>query len=356
MANFQAKKQVAVTDILSPELLKATKDGLLNASNAVAGIEAPAAEDVSIEPPAPEVKPEAKRFHASWTAGPDMEHVRTCTLPEMLAKIAKEMDEVDAKAFALSVACWPNRYLNDDGWVQRGKMSTPSEIGRTVNHAEVCNFFDPTVLDPKATKSPAWQSSKTSTPWGTADSAYVYARGVIRYNTPGHGGFHLSATRDAKVPEPLRASKWNNKEGWYEEDCDWAIVAVTFPELFKSEHVVMAHDRVKSYYPHAYEAAFGIKVKEDESVELQKEAAALKYAKSYIGLAAWGDWHDGVPKGMTGVFAGRGGRLPNGMYPEDQKYFLVPAAEYDDRDNKDLWSPLGFVIDTTRHQETTKFQ
>lgn len=66
-----------------------------------------------------------------------------------------------------------------------------------------------------------------STPWGGSQMAVIYAEGVIAHSTAGHGGFHLSADRNAKIHPLLRKGT-----PWYEEDCEWAIVAFSFPELF----------------------------------------------------------------------------------------------------------------------------
>lgn len=78
----------------------------------------------------------------------------------------------------------------------------------------------------------------------------------------------------------------------------------------------------------------------------EAEALDLKvnHADDYITLAAWGDWHDSVPPNYVGVFAGRGGRMENGAYPPDTKYFFVPADEYQKRERQ-------FIIDTSRHIE-----
>ncbi|KAE9708267.1 DUF7007 domain-containing protein, partial [Escherichia coli] len=66
--------------------------------------------------------------------------------------------------------------------------------------------------------------STANTPWGPSQGATVYAEGVVCYSTAGHGGFHLSAERNRSVHPMLLA-----RDGWYEEDEGWAIVAITFP-------------------------------------------------------------------------------------------------------------------------------
>jgi len=44
--------------------------------------------------------------------------------------------------------------------------------------------------------------------------------------TAGHGGIKLDAARNRKVPGPVRS-----RDGWYEEDCDWAIPAYVHDDI-----------------------------------------------------------------------------------------------------------------------------
>ena len=67
----------------------------------------------------------------------------------------------------------------------------------------------------------------TSTPWGAAQHAERYIRGITWYSTAAHGGFKVCAGLNARIPEYMR-----DAGGWYEEDCDWSIVATVFPEAF----------------------------------------------------------------------------------------------------------------------------
>lgn len=50
-----------------------------------------------------------------------------------------------------------------------------------------------------------------STPWGASQLASIYAEGIVSHMTAGHGGFRLSAERNAKVMPTLRIGS-----GWYE--------------------------------------------------------------------------------------------------------------------------------------------
>jgi hypothetical protein len=81
------------------------------------------------------------------------------------------------------------------------------------------------------------------TPWGRADYMEPVADGIMLVMTPRHGGFHLSPERNAQVPKRWRAASFNGLawQGWYEEDCDWCIVVLTFPEEFDADQRIQAH-------------------------------------------------------------------------------------------------------------------
>lgn len=89
------------------------------------------------------------------------------------------------------------------------------------------------------------------TPWGESDSSKQYAEGITFYGTPSHGGFHLSAKQNRLVPDYLRDATWGDlgAGGWYEEDCDWSIVAVVFPHLFTAEDLENARRTLATYHP-----------------------------------------------------------------------------------------------------------
>lgn len=86
-----------------------------------------------------------------------------------------------------------------------------------------------------------------STPWGGSQMAVVYAEGVVAHMTSGHGGFHLSSDRNAKVHPLLRKGT-----PWYEEDCEWAIVAISFPDLFTGYERSMAEKTFRNTWPDAW--------------------------------------------------------------------------------------------------------
>jgi hypothetical protein len=72
------------------------------------------------------------------------------------------------------------------------------------------------------------------TPWGQAQQIEHIAEGIDFYTTASHGGYKISAERKKTMPEPYRSHKTFAGGLWYEEDCDWAVIALSFPdEVFK---------------------------------------------------------------------------------------------------------------------------
>lgn len=96
--------------------------------------------------------------------------------------------------------------------------------------------------------------SHTSTPWGPAQSATHVTRGIVRYSTAGHGGFHVSAGLLKQMPEYMqKADKYaDGTAGWFEEDCAWSLVVLTFPQFFTLQARMDALDTVRSIYPQVY--------------------------------------------------------------------------------------------------------
>lgn len=79
------------------------------------------------------------------------------------------------------------------------------------------------------------------TPWGESDYVKDIGRGIIRADTPSHGGYWVPDHEAKAIPASYRArAERSNGGDWYEEDCEWASVAVTFPDLFPTEAVKQA--------------------------------------------------------------------------------------------------------------------
>ncbi|PWE52067.1 hypothetical protein DEM27_33005 [Metarhizobium album] len=173
-----------------------------------------------------------------------------------------------------------------------------------------------------------------STPWGGSQIAVIYAEGVVAHSTAGHGGFHLSSDRNAKVHPQLR-----KETPWYEEDNEWAIVALSFPDLFTGYERAAAEKTIRNTWPDAWEAIHGAKLVEGESWAKDRNAFDDRHATDYIVMSAI---FSGQHPGMTEVVAVLGG---NRRTDVDERRFLVPSDEYAGRGR------FGFVIDPVRHAE-----
>jgi hypothetical protein len=78
------------------------------------------------------------------------------------------------------------------------------------------------------------------------------APGIVCYSTPSHGGYWLSPERVAEMPKPLREFKPFAGPNFYEEDADWSIVALAFPQLFPADAIPAALATLKHYKPELY--------------------------------------------------------------------------------------------------------
>lgn len=103
----------------------------------------------------------------------------------------------------------------------------------------------PTVKDNDGHRVPMPSFVRAETPWGLADFITVVAPGIVFVTTPSHGGYILDDERNAKVLErfPFEpGEKTMTPPTFYEEDCEWAFVCATFPELFPRR----AHDAAEA--------------------------------------------------------------------------------------------------------------
>lgn len=173
-----------------------------------------------------------------------------------------------------------------------------------------------------------------STPWGGSQIAVIYAEGVVSHSTAGHGGFHLSPDRNAKIHPLLRKDT-----PWYEEDCEWAIVALSFPELFTGYERSTAEKTIRNAWTDEWEAIHGSKLADGESWARDRRTFDERHSADYVVVSAiFSDQH---PE-MTEVVAVVGGDRRSG---DDERRFLVPSIEYAGRGR------FGFVIDPVRHAQ-----
>jgi hypothetical protein len=181
------------------------------------------------------------------------------------------------------------------------------------------------------------------TPWGKADQVTEKAPGIWQVSTPGHGGYKLDRAHNLQVE-----AVWRKVGGWYEEDCEWAIVVLTFEQTFReqapTDHVFRstlaeAHRAARQYFPDEYTAVTGQSVALAESRKLRERAFKASIGDQLVSVSAWGDWHPGVPKGHVGVYA-----VPGGDRARPGRHFLVSDAQYHDG------AEFGLVIDEAIHQ------
>lgn len=173
-----------------------------------------------------------------------------------------------------------------------------------------------------------------STPWGGSQMPVIYADGIVAHSTAGHGGFHLSTDRNVKIHPLLR-----KETQWYEEDSEWAIVALSFPELFTAHERSTAEKIIRNTWPDEWEAIHGSKLADGESWARDRRAFDQRHAADHVVTSAiFSDQHPG----MTEVVAVVGG---DRRASDDERRFLVPSNEYAGRGR------FGFVIDPARHAE-----
>lgn len=95
----------------------------------------------------------------------------------------------------------------------------------------------------------------TSTPWGAIHHSRMIQPGVWSFSTAGHGGMYVAPSLREHMPEQFRAfAPWAG-EGWYEEDCDWAIVCLSFPNAFDGRSL---HNALEMLTPRGYFAALDV--------------------------------------------------------------------------------------------------
>lgn len=173
----------------------------------------------------------------------------------------------------------------------------------------------------------------TQTPWGPSQGATVYEDGVVCHSTASHGGFHLSPCRNREVARSVR-----NALGWYEEDCEWALVALTFPHLFTGYERRCADTTIRHSWPDLWEKKHGRQLGLGQSQSRDRLDFDREHAHDWVVISAIRSSHH---TDMTEVIATMGGRRSSGT---EERRFLVSHLQYDQR------GPFGFVIDTALHQ------
>ena len=80
-----------------------------------------------------------------------------------------------------------------------------------------------------------------STPWGISQTKSQIAAGIVFYSTAGHGGFHLDEPRFIQLKRTLPSwVSFGGWEGWFEEDCDAAVIPIVFSHCFQEMEIYNA--------------------------------------------------------------------------------------------------------------------
>ena len=86
----------------------------------------------------------------------------------------------------------------------------------------------------------------TSTPWGPSQTSREVAPGICFYSTARHGGYHLSLDRFDIFRQCFPDYKLWAGDQWFEEDCDAALVTITFAEAYSDESVFFAEQSIRA--------------------------------------------------------------------------------------------------------------
>lgn len=83
---------------------------------------------------------------------------------------------------------------------------------------------------------------KEHSPWGTVQTVekprLADGSALVQFvSTPSHGGYYVNEAARRMMPYEVAHEGTFAGEGWYEEDCDWALVAVGLPHLFNDYEV-----------------------------------------------------------------------------------------------------------------------
>lgn len=175
------------------------------------------------------------------------------------------------------------------------------------------------------------------TPWGRSDTAKRYAEGVFEYRTPGHGGFHLSDERNALVDEGVRS-----EDGWYEEDQDWSVVAMTFPELFTDREKGYANSTMRDAYPAAWERMTRVALKPGESRRRDQDVFRSEHAGRLMVISSTTSEENPGHVVATASIDGRSTTRGNRLFLIEEGAYLAGWTS----------NPLGmYVIDENRDRE-----
>lgn len=169
----------------------------------------------------------------------------------------------------------------------------------------------------------------TRSPWGTVQTVTPYSEGIVFVSTASHGGYKLDRIRNAKIPAPFR-----KLGGWYEEDCEYAIVHWFLPNERAMETSVreLARRTILNHFPIAWETHYNVVIPLADSLDKRERQFWLDNNDKFVVYSAL------EVNGSIETYARK-------TSTKEEKRFIVSPEEYRNRDF------FGFVIDESKHQE-----
>lgn len=245
----------------------------------------------------------ARHAHLAWLALPDDGGVRI----------------VSAWRLTIPMSSW----MRSDFYSVEARVANEAafraHVGDIAEHREQARALDRRTVN-----------IRVSTPWGMSQHSEAYSDGALRHSTASHGGFHLDGERNALVDPLLR-----NPGGWYEEDCEWAKVALALPALFTDRERRAAAKSLCDFEPDAWEAIHGVVLEPGRSRVKDERRFRLENANRWIVISAI---RSSTHPGQVECTASLGGDRRAGS----TRHFLVSCDEYRP-------TMFGFVIDEDRH-------
>lgn len=175
----------------------------------------------------------------------------------------------------------------------------------------------------------------TSSPWGAVQHADTLGPGITSVSTASHGGIHLDAWRVAQLPPALQTKRGQ----WFEEDVDWCIPAVAFPQHFDRDRQT-AIDTLRNWLPDLYEAHFNEVLPVGASMRKDERTFYARHANDLVVTSAFGSAHArellpdiAIADRQVMVIARTNVGVPGApLVPGKEAVFLVDGERYDRRD------------------------
>src|ERR1043165_8377945 len=88
------------------------------------------------------------------------------------------------------------------------------------------------------------------TPWGQPDTTREVAPGICFYSPPRRGGYYLTPDRSQTFRAFFPDFRLFAGDPWFEEDCDAALVILTFATEFSDQDVFLAEQSIRACVQH----------------------------------------------------------------------------------------------------------